>query len=43
MRCVRSVVLSWKSRESESAMMLCLPGICSGYIVASDKNKIFAK
>ena len=30
MRLVRSGVLSWKSRDKESAIMLCLPGMCSG-------------
>ena len=33
----------WESRESESATMLCLPGICSGYNVDLDKNNNFAK
>ena len=32
-----------ESRDSESAMMLCLPGMCSGYSVDDDKNSNSAK
>ena len=43
MRLVSEASLRWKSLDRESAIMLCFPGMCSGYSVAWFKNKILAK
>lgn len=43
MALVMSMLDRWKSRERESAMMLLVPGMCSGNKLASYFNSVFAR